>query len=57
MIEKVRIVIITHDDKYMVRETTPIEIETAKGDLLKWMYEDMVEEEIVPKTTEKGISE
>ena len=45
MIERIRITAITHDGKYMSWETTPIQIEEASGDLLKWIYESMVEEE------------
>ena len=45
MIKRIRITASTHDGKYMSWETTPIQIEEASGDLLKWIYESMVEEE------------
>ena len=41
MIRRIRITAIMHDGRMTSRETTPIQIETAKGDLLKWMYEGM----------------
>jgi hypothetical protein len=41
MIERIRLVAIMYDGRIAERETTPMQIETAKGDLLKWMYECM----------------